>query len=151
MQRRYATPEPLSERVLRQLARKFRYFDVEVSKDKKKGSIYYPLSIYDKKQRNPHRRDPHPVAEVWKFLKAGDTAYWYKIESVNEGARPYWPYVKKLVGIEFGSRPQLEMAVRHEAFEYEAHRLLVKEAENVLRKEAENVLRRNSPSNDSAR
>lgn len=51
----------------------------------------------------------------------------------------------------YGSRPQLEMAVRPAAFEDEAHQLLVKEAQDVLQKEAQDVLRRNSPSNDSAR
>ena len=86
------------------------------------------------KQTNPHQRDT--IQSVAGVRKSGK---WFEIES-KEGTPPY---IKKLEGKKFGSRPQLEMAVRHEAFEYEAHRLLVKEAENVLR--------RNSPSNDSAR
>ena len=141
MQRRYATPEPLSERVIKQLARKFRYFDVEVTSELEYLSNF-GLKIYKENQTNPHQRDT--IQSVAGVRKSGK---WFEIES-KEGAPPY---IKKLEGKKFGSRPQLEMAVRHEAFEYEAHRLLVKEAEDVLRKEAEDVLRRNSPSNDSAR
>ena len=73
-----------------------------------------------------------PVAMVRQFTKAGEIANWYKIESVNERARRYRPYVKKLVGKEFGSTPQLEMAVRCAAFEYEARQLLKKEVLDVL-------------------
>ena len=137
------TTETMTERVIRQLAEKLRYFEAVVSSEPGHLSIHR-LSIYDKKQRNPHRRDPTmSVAMVRQFTKAGETANWYKIESVNERARQYGPYVKKLVGEEFGSTPQLEMAVRHAAFEYEARQLLVKETQDVLR--------RNSLSNDSGR
>ena len=129
--------ETMTERVIRQLAEKLRYFEAVVSSEPDYGSMHR-LSIYDKKQRNPHRRDTTmPVATVRRSGK------WYKIESVNEHAQRYRPYVKKLVGKEFGSTPQLEMAVRCAAFEYEARQLLVKEAQDVLR--------RNSLSNYSER
>ena len=127
------TTETMTERVIRQLAKKFRYFDAVVSTAQEKRSIYYSLSIYDKQQQNPHRRDPDPVAGVREFTKAGDEAPWYKIESVNEDTPPY---VKKLKGEKFGSRPQLEMAVRHAAFEYEARQLLVKEVLDVLQRDS---------------
>ena len=55
--RQWAT-ETMTERVIRQLAKKFRYFDAVVSTAQEKRSIYYSLSIYDKQQQNPHRRDP---------------------------------------------------------------------------------------------
>lgn len=131
-----ADPLTMIERVIEQLAEKLRYFEAVVSSKPDYGSMHR-LSIYDKKQRNPHRRDSTmPVAMVRQFTKAGETANWYKIESVNERARRYRPYVKKLVGKEFGSTPQLEMAVRCAAFEYEARQQLKKEVLDVLQRDS---------------
>lgn len=125
--------ETMTESVIKQIAEKFRYFDVEVTSERHLSN--FGLKIYKKKQQNPHRRDT-----ISSVAWVRQSRNWFEIESVNEGAPPY---VKKLEGDKFGSRPQLEMAVRHEAFWHEARQLLAKEAQEVLQ--------RNSLSNDSGR
>ena len=144
MQRRYATPEPLSERVIKQLAKKFHYFDVIAKIDSKSLSIHYKKNLPPGRTQ---RLSPVKVAKIRQVSKPGYDGWWCKIESVCDDAPPY---VHKLEGKE-SPREILELEVRHAAFEYEAHQLLVKEAQDVLQKEAQDVLRRNSPSNDSAR
>ena len=124
-----AMPETLSERIIEQLAKKFRYFDVEVTSEKVYQS-YYGLKIYEEKQKNRHQRD-----RIKACALVQQSGNWFKIK-LNEDAplKDAPPYVRELEGEEFGSRPLLATAVRHKAFEYEARQLLVKEAEDMLRR-----------------
>lgn len=124
-----ATLKTLSERIIEQLAKKFRYFDVEVTTEKVYQS-YYGLKIYEKKQKNPHQQDRIKSCALVQQL--GKNFYIKLNEDASLEDAP--PYVRELEGEEYGSRPLLAMAVRHKAFEYEARQLLVKEAEDMLRR-----------------
>ena len=127
--------ETMTERVVRQLAKKFHWFDPVVTTA---GylSIHYEKDLSRGRTR---RENPVKVAKIRQVSKPGHDGWWCKIESVYENAPQY---VKELEGTEL-PRELLELEVRNAAFEYEARQLLVKEAQDVLR--------RNSLSNDSAR
>ena len=127
--------ETMTERIIRQLAKKFHWFDPVVT------TAGY-LSIHYEKDLPPgrtRRENPDKVAKIQKVLKPDYDGYWCKLGPVYENAPQY---VKELEGTEL-PRELLELEVRNAAFEYEAHQLLVKEAQDVLR--------RNSLSNDSVR
>ena len=124
-----AMPKTLSERIIEQLSKKFRYFDVEVTSEKVYQS-YYGLKIYEEKQKNNHQRN-----RIKSCALVQQSGNWFEIK-LNEDAplKDAPPYVRELEGEKFGSRPLLSTAVRHKAFEYEARQLLVKEAEDMLRR-----------------
>ena len=109
--------ETMTERVIKQLAKEFRYFDPQVNSD---GSA---LVIYKREERGRHKRPRIPP--VAKVRKRGNY-----FELLPEADAP--EYVKKLEGEEFDSSHKLKLAVRHEAFLYEARRLLREELKATI-------------------